>query len=65
MVTEQDYRISIENAILALCKANKTADVVHVLSVFGNGARTVEDLTPSDYVTVFSELHDRVSELDV
>lgn len=64
MLTEQDYRISIENAISALCKADKTADVAHVLKVFGHGANSVEDLAPSDYESVFSELHDHERELD-
>lgn len=64
MLTEQDYRISIENTILALCNAGKTADVAHVLKVFGHGAKSVEDLASSDYEMVFSELHDHEREMD-
>lgn len=64
MVTELDYRISIENSISALCKADKAAEVAHVLMVFGHGARSVEDLAPSDYEAVFSELHDHEREMD-
>ena len=64
MLTDQDYRISIENAITALCKADKAADVAHVLKVFGHGARSVEDLAPSGYEAVFSELHDHEREMD-
>ena len=64
MLTEQDYRISIENAITALCKADKAAEVAHVLKVFGHGARSVEDLAPSDYEAVFSELHDHEREMN-
>ena len=36
MATELDYRISIENAVSALCKADKTADVAFVLQIFGH-----------------------------
>ena len=64
MLTEQDYRISIENTISALCKADKATDVAHVLKVFGHGARSVEELAPSDYEAVFSELHDHWREMD-
>lgn len=64
VLTEQDYRISIENVITALCKANKAAEVAHVLKVFGHGARSVEDLAPYDYEAVFSELHDHEREMD-
>ena len=64
MATEQDYRISIENAVSALCKADKTADVAFVLEVFGHGARFVEDIAPSDYEAVFNELHDRMRDLN-
>ena len=64
MLTELDYRISIENSISALCKADKAAEVAHVLMVFGHGARSVEDLAPSDYEAVFSELHDHEREMD-
>ncbi len=62
-MTDQDYRISIENAVSALCKADKAADVAHVLFVFGHGARYVEDLAPSDYQAVFDELYLREEEL--
>ena len=51
-MTDQDYRISIENAVSALCKADKAADVAHV-----------EDLAPSDYQAVFDELYLREEEL--
>ncbi len=64
MATDQDYRISIENAVLALYTADKTADVAFVLQNFGHGARSVEDITPSDYEAVFSELHDRVRDMN-
>lgn len=64
MVTKQDYLISIENAVSTLCKAGKIADVTFVLQVFGHGARTIEDVAPSDYEAVFSELHDRVRDMN-
>lgn len=64
MATEQDYLISIENAISVLCKADKAADVAFVLQNFGHGARSVEDITPSDYEAVFSELHDRIRDMN-
>ena len=64
MATEPDYRISIENAVSALYKADKTADVAFVLQIFGHGARSVEEVGPSDYEAVFSELHDRVRDMN-
>ena len=64
MATELDYRISIENAVSALCKADKTADVAFVLQIFGHGAKSVEEVAPSDYEAVFSELHDRVRDMN-
>ena len=64
MATEQDYRISIENAVSALYKADKTADVAFVLQNFGHGASSVEEVSPSDYEAVFSELHDRVRDIN-
>ena len=63
-MTKQDYLISIESAVSALCKAGKIADVTFVLQVFGHGARTIEELSPCDYEAVFSELHDRVRDLN-
>ena len=63
-MTQQDWLISIENAVEILIRAGKTADVEHVFRVFGRGARCVEDLAASDLDTVFGELHQRLSDLD-
>lgn len=63
IMTNQDYLISIENAMATLCRAGKAADVAHVLMVFGHGAKSVEDLVPSDYDTVFGELFQRETDL--
>lgn len=63
LMTKQDYLISIENAASALCKADRATDVTHILQVFGHGARTIDDLSSSDYEAVFSELFQREADL--
>ena len=63
-MTQQDWLISIENAVEILIRAGKSADVEHVFRVFGHGARCAGDLSPSDYDTVFGELHQRLADLD-
>ena len=63
-MTQQDWLISIEEAIATLIKAGRAADVEHVFRVFGHGARCAEDLSPGDYDTVFGELHQRLADLD-
>ena len=63
-MTQQDWLISIENAVEILIRAGKTADVEHVFRVFGRGARCAEDLSPGDYDTVFGELHHRLADLE-
>ena len=64
MMTKQDFLISIENAASELYSSNRAADVNHVLRVFGHGAKTIEDLSPSDYDVVFSELYQRVTDME-
>lgn len=63
-MTKQDWMISIEGAISALCKVGKNADVEYVLRIFGHGARCAEDLLPGDFDMVFSELYQRFADLD-
>ena len=63
-MTKLDYLISIENAARELYNSNRAADVNHVLRVFGHGAKSIEDLSPSDYDVVFGELYQRVTDLE-
>lgn len=63
-MTQRDWLISIEEAIATLIKAGRTADVEHVLRVFGHGARCAENLSSRDYDAVFGELHQRLADMD-
>lgn len=63
-MTKQDWMISIESAIALLYKAGRTADVEHVLRIFGHGAKCVDDLAVCDLDAVYGELHQRLADLD-